>query len=133
MSRKDIYKSATNGFKQNPQNINRKGPPRKTISLINNELELLGFKEASNNDVKSCYMRLINVDIPTLQSMISDDQQPSLVRIVGKAIISGKGFDVLEQMLNRAIGKSTTNIDVTTQGEKIAPIIIDWSGKLDEK
>ena len=51
--------------------------------------------------------------------MIADSEQPAMIRIVGKAIISGKGFDVIENMLNRSIGKATSHLDLTTDGEKI--------------
>jgi len=103
--RKDIYKDGK-GFNVNPQNINRTGQNRKTISAVNNQLQEAGFEEATQADIVSCYLRLINIDVPELQKMIADATQPALVRIVGKAILSGKGFDVIEVMMNRAIGKA---------------------------
>ena len=57
--------------------------------------------------------------------MIASNEQPILVRVVGKAIISGKGFDVIETMLNRTIGKAQQNIDVTSQGEKVTGFTIE--------
>ena len=109
----------TNGFQKNPQNINRSGANRKTLNVVNLELESLGYTEATVKDINSCYLRLLNVDIPELQKMIADSEQPAMIRIVGKAIISGKGFDVIENMLNRSIGKATSHLDLTTDGEKI--------------
>lgn len=119
-------KDNTNGFQKNPQNINRSGANRKTINAVNLELENNGYTEANANDIKSCYLRLINVDVPELKNMITDDNQPALIRIVGKAIISGKGFEVIENMLNRSIGRPQSNLDVTTKGEQIQqqPIIV---------
>jgi len=104
--RKDIYKDAK-GFDKNPQNINTTGKNRKTISHINLQLEKEGYKEATAADITSCYLRLINIDVPELQKMITAPDQPILVRVVGKAILSGKGFDVIETMLNRTIGKAS--------------------------
>lgn len=103
------------GFDKNPQNINRKGQPRKTISSVNLELEALGITEATTNDIKSCYLRLINLDLVELKKKSEDNSQPAMIRIVGKAILSGKGFDVIEKMLDRSIGKSEQkiNLDVT--------------------
>lgn len=109
-----------NGFDKNPQNINRSGANRKTINKINLDLEADGYTEATEKDIKSCYLRLINVSIDELQKMVKDgSEQPSLVRVVGKAILSGKGFDVIEKMLDRTIGKATNSIDVTTNGKDI--------------
>jgi hypothetical protein len=111
MGRKDIYKDAK-GFDKNPQNINRTGLNRKLISSVNVNLENLGYKEATKNDIISCYLRLIQLTIPELESMVRDKSQPALVRIVGKEILSGKGFDVIEKILDRGIGKPTQNVEM---------------------
>jgi|LSQX01.1.fsa_nt_gb hypothetical protein len=111
MGRKDIYKDAK-GFDKNPQNINRTGLNRKLISSVNVNLENLGYKEATKNDIISCYLRLIQLTIPELESMVRDNSQPALVRIVGKEILSGKGFDVIEKILDRGIGKPTQNVEM---------------------
>ena len=115
-------KDNTNGFQKNPQNINRKGSNRKTIAVVNLELEKSGYTPATQKDVIDCYMRLINIDLLELAKMINDDSQPAMVRIVGKAIVSGKGFDVLEKLLDRGIGKPSGSIDITTKGEKLNQI-----------
>lgn len=111
MGRKDIYKDAK-GFDKNPQNINRTGLNRKLISSVNVNLENLGYKEATKNDIISCYLRLIQLTIPELESMVRDNSQPALVRIVGREILSGKGFDVIEKILDRGIGKPTQNVEM---------------------
>jgi hypothetical protein len=63
--------------------------------------------------------------------MIKNENQPVLIRIVGKSILSGKGFDILEKMLSRAIGTPTQTIatslsidndpriNISIDGEKI--------------
>ena len=111
MGRKDIYKDAK-GFDKNPQNINRTGLNRKLISSVNVYLENLGYKEATKNDIISCFLRLIQLTIPELESLVRDNSQPALVRIVGKEILSLKGFDVIEKMLDRGIGKPTQNVEM---------------------
>jgi hypothetical protein len=94
------------------ETLNPNGRPRKTISAVNKELENLGYKEASKNDIISCYLRLIQISIPELEIKIKDNTQPALVRIVGKAILSGKGFDVIEKILDRGIGKVDQGIKI---------------------
>tara|TARA_R110000803_G_scaffold61223_2_gene120986 strand:+ start:55 stop:444 length:390 start_codon:yes stop_codon:yes gene_type:complete len=107
------------GFDANPQNINRTGANRKSISSVNVELETNGYVAANKKDILDCYLRLINIDLKKLGEMVKDDDQPAMIRIVGKAILSGKGFDVVEKVLDRGIGKPDNKVDVTTKGDKI--------------
>ena len=100
------------GFDKNPQNINRKGRPRKLITDVIAQLEEQGIKPATKTDIQDIYMRLINVDIPELEQIVKDSTQPVLVRIVGKSVLSGKGFDIIEKMLDRSIGKVPNSIDL---------------------
>ena len=109
-------KDNVNGFQKNPQNINRNGRPRKMIADVIAELEKQGIKAATKPDIQDIYMRLINIEIPELEKIVKDVEQPVLVRIVGKNILSGKGFDIIEKMLDRSIGKAEQKTDITTGG-----------------
>ena len=109
-------KDNVNGFQKNPQNINRNGRPRKMIADVIAELEKQGIKAATKPDIQDIYMRLINIEIPELEQIVKDTAQPVLVRIVGKNILSGKGFDIIEKMLDRSIGKAEQKTDITTGG-----------------
>ena len=109
-------KDNVNGFQKNPQNINRNGRPRKMIADVIAELEKQGIKAATKPDIQDIYMRLINIEIPELEQIVKDPKQPVLVRIVGKNILSGKGFDIIEKMLDRSIGKAEQKTDITTGG-----------------
>ena len=100
------------GFDKNPQNINRKGRPRKLITDVIAQLEEQGIKPATKPDIQDIYMRLMNVEIPELEQIVKDSTQPVLVRIVGKSVLSGKGFDIIEKMLDRSIGKAMNSIDL---------------------
>ena len=117
MARKVLSgKDNVNGFQKNPQNINRNGRPRKMIADVIDELEKQGIKPATKPDIQDIYMRLINVEIPELEQIVKDQTQPVLVRIVGKNVLSGKGFDIIEKMLDRSIGKAEQKTDITTGG-----------------
>ena len=117
MARKVLSgKDNVNGFQKNPQNINRNGRPRKMIADVIAELEKQGIKAATKPDIQDIYMRLINVEIPELEQIVKDQTQPVLVRIVGKNVLSGKGFDIIEKMLDRSIGKAEQKTDITTGG-----------------
>lgn len=103
------------GFDKRPGNINLNGRPRKTISAVNVELEASGATEATKQDITSCYLRLIQLSIPELEAKVKATDQPALIRIVGKAILSGKGFDVIEKVLDRGIGKPDQSVEVQSK------------------
>ena len=106
------------------QSGNPNGRPKKTIALVNSQLEDDGYLEATKSDITSCYLRLINIPVPELTILVNDKTQPALIRIVGKAILSGKGFDIIEKMLDRGIGKAQNNVDITSGGDKMQTVII---------
>lgn len=114
MNREKGYKNLEKGkpFVKNDPRINRKGRPRRLVSNIIEELKKEGVERVSQTDVKDIYLMLINLKISEIESKVKDKDQPALVRIVGKEILGGKGFDVIEKMLDRAIGKSEENIKV---------------------
>jgi len=121
MSKIDNFKGkrGVKGFKQNPQNINKTGQNRKSISSVNKGLIDKGYEAATKTDIVNCFNILINLSLPELKEMINDDKQPALIRVVGKAIMSGKGFDVIEKILDRGIGKAGNSLDLTTNGESM--------------
>ena len=94
------------------ERLNPNGRPRKLITDVIKQLEELGIKPATKPDIQDIYMRLINVDIPELEKIVKDTTQPALVRIVGKNVLSGKGFDIIEKMLDRSIGMAMNSIDL---------------------
>ena len=94
------------GFDKNKQNINTKGQPRKWIALVNEQLEAKWYKPATKQDIEVNYMNLMNLTQEELLEMWKDSKQPMLVRVCIKNLLWGKGFDVIEKMLDRWIGKA---------------------------
>jgi len=114
------------GFDANPQNINRKGRPRKLVGSIVKELEKKGVEEVSKEQIKSCFLMLINLTKDELKEISEDEEQPILIRVVAKNILTGKGFEIIDKILDRGIGKVGQQTDITTNGESLnkRPIII---------
>ena len=106
------------------ETANPNGRPRKLVSDVIKELENQGIKPVTKQEIQDVYMRLINLEIPDLEVKVKDSKQPALVRIVGKAILSGKGYEVVERMLDRSIGKPDAKTDITTNGKDITPATI---------
>ncbi len=127
MNRKKGYKNLEKGkpFVKNDPRINRKGRPRRLVSNIIEELKEKGVERVSQTDVKDTFLMLINLEISELESMVNDKDQPVLVRIVGKEMLGGKGFDVIEKMLDRAMGRPDSKIDLTSTDGSMSPKAIE--------
>lgn len=106
---------------------NPNGRPRKLVGDVIKDLEEAGVKPATKTEIQDCYLRLINLEMQEIEARVKDVKQPALVRIVGKAILSGKGFEIIEKMLDRSIGKAEQKmeVDVLTTKKDISKIFED--------
>ena len=104
-------KQGVNWFKQNPQNINRKWRPKKSIAFAMWELEREGYTEISKREVELAYKVLLNLDEEKLKEVVSDKNQKMLIRICARWILSNRWFDIVEKMLDRWIWKPTQYIE----------------------
>jgi hypothetical protein len=116
--------ASSKGFKQCPENINKKGSPRKLVSTVIADMQKKGIQPATAGEIKQLYLCLLNNTKEEIQAIAEDETQPQINRIVAKAMMSEKGFEVIAEILNRAIGKAQQFVDHTTDGEKIQPQVI---------
>ncbi len=86
--------------------------PRKWISLVNKELRDKWFKPATKNDIIENYMSLLNLEQEVLTEFAKDKKKPMMIRIIAKAMLSWKWFDIIERMLDRWIWKAMQSSDV---------------------
>ncbi len=126
-------KKTSNWFNKNPQNINRKWRPKKWVALINEELESKWYEPARKQDIEINYMHLVNLNEKELKALLADEKQPMIVRIIIKNMLSGKWFDIIEKMLDRAIWKpkQTTeevwnkqNIEINIKNQELLDSLI---------
>lgn len=109
------------------ETANPNGRPRKGISLVNKQLEQEWYSPASKADIETNYMAMLQLEEKKLSEMVTDKSQPMLIRILAKNMLSGKGFDIIEKMLDRGIWKpkQTNEIDVTTRDYTIVSNLED--------
>ena len=108
---KGIESTKGQGFDKNKQNINRKGRPRKGISLVNFELAKLGYTKATKEDIENIYLVMIQLSQDELVKIGNDKDNPMLARILAKSILDNKrGFENSEKILDRAIGKPNQSV-----------------------
>jgi len=103
---------------------NPNGRPKKLVSGVIFELREQGIKETTKEEIKAVYLMLLNLNHAELTHRSKDPEQPALVRIVSKAILSDKGFEVIEKVLDRSIGKAVQPLE----GE-LGTIVVKVGGK----
>lgn len=117
------------GFDKRPENINKKGRPKKLISNVLQELKEAGYAPITAAEIIELYKTLVNINSDDLKNMAEDSKQPIINKVIIKAIISGKGFEVVEKMLDRAIGKPEQKVTMPEQTDAVQ-IIINHTPKL---
>ncbi len=91
---------------------NKEGRPKKLVSSI-----LAGLKEegelVTRTMVEQTYQVLMSLTQSQLSNIANDKEQPMINRIVSKEMLSKKGFEIIEKMMDRANGKATQVKDIT--------------------
>jgi len=105
------------------ETANPHGRPPKLLSTIVKDLKSKGYERATATTVVEAFETLLNVPEEVLADMIKDKKQPMSVRIVGKAMMSAKGWDVLQAMMDRAHGRAKQSVDVAATVSTPAPVI----------
>ena len=115
------------------QSGNPKGRPRLLVSSVIEQMKKKGVESVSQSDVKETFLMLINLELLEIKELVKDERQPAIVRIVGKEMLSGKGFNIIERMLDRALGKPDSKIDMTSTDGSMSPTqpktLADWYDK----
>jgi len=96
-----------NNFQKNPQNINRKGRPKKTINVILDDLKKAGNYAVSKSEIIELYKTLMNCTQQELLNYVKDENASILMRSTAKQILGKDSFKTMETMLNRAVGTPT--------------------------
>lgn len=113
--KKDMWKKHnSNWLDKNPQNRNTKGRPRKLVSDVIANMEAKGIKPVSMDEIKDIYLRLVNNTWEELQEIWKDPNQPMLTKLIIQAMVNkGRGFEVIERMFDRAIGRAVQRSEYT--------------------
>ena len=107
------------GFDVHPENINKNGRPPMLLTVMMRELREAGYERVSPSNIIEAYELLLGLDEEKLREIVNDKDKPMLVRIVSKQMLSTKGAEILEKMMDRAHGRAKTSADITTGGEKL--------------
>ncbi len=106
------------GFDKRPENINKKGRPKKLVSHINTILEGEGYTPVAAEQIKEAYLRILNLPFYKIKEMAKTESQdfPFLYKLVAKEMLGKRGLEMLDRLLDRALGKPVQALDHTTKG-----------------
>ena len=99
------------------QSGNPNGRPPRTLKVVNAELQARGIKPVTRADINFIYNSLINLNREEVARLALSKTEPIVVSLIARAIHDKKGFDILEKMLDRTLGRPTQQIDMETKGE----------------
>ena len=99
---------------------NPKGRPRSTIRTMIKEFENAGLVVPSNEEMGKMYLYIATLNEEELKKLLNDKELPMMTRIIARGILSKKGLDVVDKIVNRAYG-SQQHIDITTNGKDLQP------------
>jgi hypothetical protein len=133
MGSKDIIKHQ---FKRG-QSGNNNGRPPKAISRITKDLIEMGYKIPSKTDILDAGLILMSLTTQEINDIANGkgdrDLFPYYYTRTAQELISDRGFEIIEKILDRALGKATQRSDVTTKDEKLpAQFIVSDQKTADE-
>ena len=114
-----------NRFKKGDSTRNPNGRPPKLLKEINEELKLKGIESVKPSQLIEAFELLLNLDEATIKEIVLDITKPFFLRMIGKKLLSSKGDEILEKIIDRVAGKTKIFVDHSTLGEKINMPILD--------
>jgi len=113
-------------FRTNPEWINKKGRPKKTINIILDDLKKAGNYAVSKSEILEVYRVLINCTQQELLNYVKDEHASILIRSTAKEILGKDGFKAIETILNRSIGTATQMMgeDADNKFTSLADVLI---------
>lgn len=100
--------------------LNPKGRPRATIRTMIKDFEDAGLIIPTNDEIGKMYLYIASLNEEELKKLLSDKELPMMTRIIARGVLSKKGLDVIDRIVNRAYGQQQ-HIDITTNGKDMKP------------
>lgn len=95
---------------------NPNGRPPKLLTELMRDLNAKGYERVTSGQIVEAYETLFGLDESQLKAVTANKALPMVSRIVAKAMLSTRGFEILERMLDRAQGRPKQSIDADVSG-----------------
>ena len=110
------------------QSGNVNGRPPKTISQINKDLIKMGYKVVTKREIIEASLFIISLPTKLVQSIANGEgdkkDYPFYYPRVAQELLSDKGHEIIEKILDRSFGKAKQSTDITTKGKSLnAPLL----------
>ena len=112
------------GFRENPQNINRKGRPKKLHTLAK---ENAGYTPSQVRDLMAYILTMTKKERAAYLTKDPDGLEAIIIRAIDKASAKGeysKAKEIIDQVAGKA--KNTMDMDLTAEVEVTSIPIIKW-------
>ena len=103
--------------------MNPYGRPKKLVSVMLTELAAAGYERVGPTSIAGMIENMLGLPLERLREMTTAPDQPACVHIIAKAILSKKGFEAMESLLDRAHGKAKQQVDLTGVGATPTPTV----------
>jgi len=108
----------------------RVGRPRKLVGEVLKQMGEDGIQPVKPRDVIDMYEHLLNLSEADIVAMVNDKDTPYFVRLVAAAMTSkGRGFEIVERIIDRAHGRPKQPTDITSGGNSFLDVIKRASGQ----
>ncbi len=124
---KDIHndpKANTEGFANNPQNINKAGRPKKIYTIIKN----MGY---SADDIRAAFGELAFYTLKQLEEVHDDETKPVITRIIANQFfmaLKKSDWGKIKEILEHVVGRPQQIITQTNITDE-PPLTINIDGK----
>lgn len=118
--RKNQLENLKKGMAKKGDVLNPKGRPRSTVRTMIADFEKQGLIVPTNDEIGKMYMYIASLNEEELGNLLKDKSLPMMTRIIARGILSKKGLDVIDRIVNRTYG-SQQHIDITTNGKELKP------------
>lgn len=114
------------GFDSKPENINRKGRPRKTFSVVNEQLSDKGFSGIDREQYAELLARIMNATEAEIKALAKSPSTPYVLRIILMELNDPKRrHHVVTDMRDFVFGKPQQTIQHTAKPEQARVLTLE--------
>lgn len=104
--------------KKGEPSTNPKGRPINALTDFVKKVREQGYQIPSKDDIRTAISFCTGQTEEELKQQVTNKDNPMLIRIMAKKVLSDKGYDATFRMIENVYGKS---LDITSNGKELTP------------
>jgi hypothetical protein len=117
------------GFDKHPENINRKGAPKKVLRTLMETLKKEYGEPISKTESKDLLIYIETLPVHKLTDFVKDEKIPAIVQAYARLLLTGEQKDLrrvnaAELIKDRNHGKAKQAIDLSNEDKSMTPTVI---------